>query len=60
MTTSQFDSAADGGEQRREAAVLGMWAFLATELLFFGPNHHYLCFQNLQIYAQLWKVPSRR
>ena len=33
MTTSQFDSPLD----RREASVLGMWAFLATELLFFGP-----------------------
>jgi cytochrome c oxidase subunit 3 len=28
----QFDDA----EQRREAATLGMWAFLATEVLFFG------------------------
>jgi cytochrome c oxidase subunit 3 len=33
MTTSQFDSALE----RREASLLGMWAFLATELLFFGP-----------------------
>jgi cytochrome c oxidase subunit 3 len=40
MTTSQFHSAAFEGhspEQRREAALLGMWAFLATELMFFGP-----------------------
>lgn len=29
----QFDSAAE----RREADLLGMWAFLATEVLFFGP-----------------------
>ncbi len=33
MTTSQFDSVLE----RREASLLGMWAFLATELLFFGP-----------------------
>jgi cytochrome c oxidase subunit III len=33
MTTSQFDSALE----RREALLLGMWAFLATELMFFGP-----------------------
>jgi cytochrome c oxidase subunit 3 len=33
MPTIQFDSALE----RREAAMLGMWAFLATELLFFGP-----------------------
>lgn len=40
MTTSPFDSAAFKGrsqEQRREAATLGIWAFLATEVLFFGP-----------------------
>jgi cytochrome c oxidase subunit 3 len=30
---SQFDSA----EQQREAATFGMWIFLATELMFFGP-----------------------
>jgi cytochrome c oxidase subunit 3 len=30
---SQFDSALE----RREAAVFGMWAFLATEVLFFAP-----------------------
>jgi cytochrome c oxidase subunit 3 len=33
MTTSPFHS----GVERREAATLGMWAFLATELMFFGP-----------------------
>ena len=33
MPTIQFDSALE----RREAGMLGMWAFLATELLFFGP-----------------------
>ena len=33
MTTSPFDSALE----RREASLLGMWAFLATELMFFGP-----------------------
>jgi len=33
MTTNQFDSVLE----RREAATLGMWAFLATELMFFGP-----------------------
>ena len=33
MTTSQFDSTLE----QREASLLGMWAFLATELLFFGP-----------------------
>ncbi len=33
MATSQFDSALE----RREASVFGMWAFLATEVLFFGP-----------------------
>ena len=33
MTTSQFASALE----RREASLLGMWAFLATELMFFGP-----------------------
>jgi cytochrome c oxidase subunit 3 len=33
MPTIHFDSAL----QRREASLLGMWAFLATELLFFGP-----------------------
>ncbi len=33
MTTSPFDSVLE----RREASLLGMWAFLATELLFFGP-----------------------
>lgn len=33
MATIQFDSA----EQRREASLFGMWVFLATELLFFGP-----------------------
>jgi cytochrome c oxidase subunit 3 len=33
MTTSPFDSTLE----RREAATLGMWAFLATEVLFFGP-----------------------
>lgn len=30
---TQFDDAA----QQREAATLGMWTFLATEVLFFGP-----------------------
>src|SRR3954464_14836353 len=33
MSTVQFDSTAE----RREAALLGMWAFLATEVLFFAP-----------------------
>ena len=33
MTTSPFDSALE----RREASLLGMWAFLATEVMFFGP-----------------------
>jgi cytochrome c oxidase subunit 3 len=33
MSTVQFDSTLE----RREAGMLGMWAFLATELLFFGP-----------------------
>jgi cytochrome c oxidase subunit III len=37
MSTVQFDSFADGAKRRGEAAVFGMWAFLATELLFFGP-----------------------
>jgi len=33
MATVRFDSALE----RRESALLGMWAFLATELMFFGP-----------------------
>ena len=33
MSTVQFDSTLE----RREAGMLGMWAFLATEALFFGP-----------------------
>jgi len=33
MPTTQFDSVLE----RREAAMLGMWAFLVTEVLFFGP-----------------------
>src|SRR5919109_593006 len=33
MATSQFDSTLE----RREADLLGMWAFLATEVVFFGP-----------------------
>jgi cytochrome c oxidase subunit 3 len=33
MPTIQFDSALE----RREAGMLGMWAFLVTEVLFFGP-----------------------
>jgi cytochrome c oxidase subunit 3 len=33
MTTSPFDNALE----RREASLLGMWAFLATEVMFFGP-----------------------
>jgi len=33
MPTIQFDNALE----RREAAVLGMWAFLVTEVLFFWP-----------------------
>src|SRR3954462_4566933 len=33
MPTIQFDNAL----QRRDSAVLGMWLFLATEVLFFGP-----------------------
>src|SRR5204863_1636195 len=33
MTTSPFDSTLE----RREASLLGMWAFLATEVMFFGP-----------------------
>ena len=33
MPTTQFDSTLE----RRESALLGMWAFLATELMFFGP-----------------------
>jgi cytochrome c oxidase subunit 3 len=33
MTTSPFDSVLE----RREAALFAMWAFLATEVLFFGP-----------------------
>jgi cytochrome c oxidase subunit 3 len=33
MSTIQFDSALE----RREASLLGMWAFLVTEVLFFGP-----------------------
>jgi cytochrome c oxidase subunit III len=33
MATTQFDSTLE----RRDAALLGMWAFLATELMFFGP-----------------------
>lgn len=33
MPTTQFDSALE----RRDSALLGMWAFLATELMFFGP-----------------------
>jgi cytochrome c oxidase subunit 3 len=42
MTTpaEQFDTAA----QQEEASMLGMWTFLATELMFFGPlffGYHY-------------------
>jgi len=33
MPTIQFDNSL----QRRESALLGMWLFLATEVLFFGP-----------------------
>jgi cytochrome c oxidase subunit III len=33
MPTIQFDDALE----RRESSLLGMWVFLATELLFFGP-----------------------
>jgi cytochrome c oxidase subunit 3 len=33
MTTSPFDSALE----RREAWLFGMWTFLATEVVFFGP-----------------------
>ena len=33
MPTAQFDSTLE----RREASLLGMWAFLATEVMFFGP-----------------------
>ena len=33
MSTVQFDSALE----RREAGMLGMWAFLVTEVMFFGP-----------------------
>src|SRR5204862_7134685 len=33
MPTAQFDSPL----QQRSAALLGMWAFLATEVMFFGP-----------------------
>ena len=33
MATSPFDSRLE----RRDAVLLGMWAFLATEVLFFGP-----------------------
>jgi cytochrome c oxidase subunit 3 len=33
MATARFHSADD----RRDAATLGMWVFLATEVLFFGP-----------------------
>jgi len=33
MPTSQFDSTLE----RRESGLLGMWAFIATELMFFGP-----------------------
>jgi cytochrome c oxidase subunit III len=33
MPTTQFDSTLE----RREASLLGMWAFLATEVVFFGP-----------------------
>jgi cytochrome c oxidase subunit 3 len=33
MPTTQFDSALE----RRDSALFGMWAFLATELMFFGP-----------------------
>jgi cytochrome c oxidase subunit III len=33
MPTTQFDNALE----RRESATFGMWAFLATEVLFFGP-----------------------
>ncbi len=33
MPTTQFDSVLE----RREAALLGMWSFLVTEVLFFGP-----------------------
>ena len=33
MATTRFDSIAERGE----SALLGMWAFLATEVLFFGP-----------------------
>ena len=37
MPTTQFDSFPDGRERRLDASLLGMWAFLATEVLFFGP-----------------------
>src|SRR5437016_12452918 len=33
MPTVQFDSALE----RRESSLLGMWAFLVTEVMFFGP-----------------------
>jgi cytochrome c oxidase subunit 3 len=33
MPTTQFDSTLE----RRESGLLGMWAFIATELMFFGP-----------------------
>ena len=37
MPTTQFDSVADGAPRGGEPAVFGMWAFIATELMFFGP-----------------------
>ncbi|OUL80832.1 cytochrome c oxidase subunit 3, partial [Paraburkholderia hospita] len=40
LHAEQFDSAA----QQEEASTLGMWTFLATELMFFGPlffGYHY-------------------
>src|SRR5438552_18586395 len=49
----QFDSL----EQQRETATLGMWTFLATEILFFGALFTgYVVYRNL--YSLAWEQAS--
>ncbi|EEF61940.1 cytochrome c oxidase subunit III [Pedosphaera parvula Ellin514] len=55
MVAEQFDSA----EQQHEAALLGIWTFLATEILFFGGLFlGYIVYRHT--YHESWVVASQQ
>jgi cytochrome c oxidase subunit III len=55
----QFESQYENPEQQREAATLGMWVFLATEVMFFGALFLGV-FVNRSLYPEEFELASSR